>query len=104
MDYWVECITEALDEVGIVATQEQIITVAGIVEGSHENYGMAFGHDCIPNPLRTENERLKKDLKDEQEKVICKECKGKGYTVSYGGSFQSESQCYKCRGEGRHKP
>ena len=52
MDYWTECISTALDEAGIVATKEQIEIIVGAVEGGHENYGMAHGYDCIPNPRR----------------------------------------------------
>lgn len=54
MDYWHECIAEAFDDAGITATDKQIATVAGWVEGAHENYGMAHGHDAIPNPLESE--------------------------------------------------
>lgn len=103
-EYWKECISYALDDAGITATDEQIAIMATVVEGSHENYGMAFGHDCIPNPLAAENTDLKKKLKEEQEKILCEVCSGKGRLISYGGSFQSESQCWKCRGEGRHLP
>ena len=62
MDYWEECISEAFDAEGINATNEQIKNVASWVQGAHENYGMAFGYDCIPNPLREENDKLKKEL------------------------------------------
>ena len=104
MEYWKECLSEAFDEVGIVATDEQITKVAEDVEISHENYGMAYGHDCIPNPLETENKTLKKELKDEKDKIICEVCSGKGILISYGGTFQSMSGCWKCNGEGRYLP
>ncbi len=60
MDYWNECIEAAFSDAGIEATPEQIDQVAGDVEGAHENYGMAFGHDAIPNPMNAELERLRK--------------------------------------------
>ena len=104
MDYWKECISEALDEVGIKATERQIMIIAECVEGSHENYGMAYGHDAIPNPLETENKNLKKELRDEKDKIICEICSGKGNLISYGGTFQSISTCWKCKGEGRYLP
>jgi hypothetical protein len=63
MDYWEECITEAFDDAGIEATKEQIDTVTSWVDGAHENYGMAFGHDCIPNPMESEVEKLKAHIK-----------------------------------------
>ena len=65
MDYWLECIKEAFEDTGIIATEEQIRNVAGWVEGAHENYGMAYGHDCIPNPMISEIEKLKMKHKEE---------------------------------------
>lgn len=59
MDYWKECIKEAFEESKINATEEQIDNVTGWVEGAHDNYSMAHGHDCIPNPVNTEKEVLK---------------------------------------------
>jgi len=100
MDFWEECISESFDDAGITATKDQIGTVAYWVEGAHENYGMAHGYDCIPNPLNTEIERLKNELKIEREKGICPECKGKGGEMSYGGTFQSFHECSKCQGSG----
>ena len=84
MNYWNECISEAFCEVGISATDEQIDEVADIVAGAHENYGMAHGHDCIPNPLETENKRLKAELIEEKEKVVCRTCHGHGRITSNG--------------------
>jgi len=104
MDYWEECISEAFEDAGLSATKEQIDIVTSWVEGSHDNYSMAHGHDCIPNPLATENEQLKIDLKKEKDKITCPDCKGNGYTVSYGGTFMAESRCSACQGEGRRLP
>ena len=100
-DYWAECIEIAFQDAGITATQDQIATVAGAVEGAHENYGLAHGHDCIPNPLHEENERLRRDLKREKDKVACPECRGRGDLTSRGPIHSATSQCWKCRGEGR---
>ena len=66
-DYWNECISEALEDAGITATNEQIDTVASWVEGAHDNYGMAFGHDCIPNPLQTQVDDLRREAVKRQE-------------------------------------
>ena len=60
MDYWKECIKEAFEDAGIDATEDQIGTVAFWVEGTHDNFSMAHGHDCIPNPMLSEVEKLKK--------------------------------------------
>ena len=102
MDYWIECISEALDEAGITATDDQICLVALWAEGAHDQYSMAYGHDCIPNPVKLENEKLKKELKIEQEKILCKECNGLGRIITYGPVHSADTECSKCRGEGRH--
>ena len=101
MNYWEECISEAFDTAGIVASEDQIKEVACWVEGAHQNHGMAQGYDAIPNPLRLENDNLKKELKKEQEKVICKECDGVGWITIPGPYHSGTSQCFKCHGEGR---
>lgn len=73
MDYWEECISIAADECGLTLTKDQLECLASYVVGGHENYGMAFGHDCIPNPLNTEVESLKrriKELEEEHERCL----------------------------------
>lgn len=106
MKYWEQCIEEAFGDIGIIASPEQIKKVADWVEGAHENYGLATGYDLIPNPLRTENENLKKDLKKEQEKISCPACNGEGRIVdNFGPSGRtSTSSCQKCYGKGRVSP
>lgn len=102
-DYWEECISEAFDDAKITATDTQRDLVASWVEGAFDNYGMAHGHDCIPNPLRAEIDRVKRDLKQEQDKVRCEDCNGTGRYVSCcGHNHLSHSDCFKCNGEGRH--
>ena len=100
MDYWAECIEEAFDDVGISATKEQIQNVASWVEGAHENYGMAHGHDCIPSQASIENAQLKTELQREREKTICPDCKGSGRKITYGPVHSAESDCFKCHGSG----
>ena len=100
MNYWQECIAEALESAGIVASNQQRDLVAEFVESAHDNYGMAHGHDCIPNPLAEENKRLSKILQDEKSKVVCQECWGRG-SVTYGDGVRSAtSSCSSCHGEG----
>lgn len=41
-NYWEECILEAAEECGLTLTSDQLQRLAGAVEVSHENYGMAF--------------------------------------------------------------
>jgi len=66
MDYWKECISEAFEDAGIEATEEQINTVTLWVDGAHENFGLATGRDFIPNPLIAEVEKVKREMVDQQ--------------------------------------
>ncbi len=63
MSYWKDCISEALGDAGVAATNEQIEIITDWVEGAHDNYGMANGHDCIPNPMESEVDKLKGEIK-----------------------------------------
>ncbi|MDP1772758.1 MAG: hypothetical protein Q8L15_10780 [Methylobacter sp.] len=104
MDYWKECISEAFDDAGITATDEQIGIVASWAQGARENYGMAHGHDCIPNPVREENEKLKRQLEKERQKKTCPVCDGKGRITTQGPHHSGNSGCWGCGGEGRVDP
>ena len=102
MNYWEECIAEAFDDAKISADKEQIKLVASWVEGAHDNYGMANGYDCIPNPLMTENAELRTKLENERDKIICKKCGGRGSIIRGDDVRSSQSSCSKCCGTGRH--
>lgn len=41
-NYWAESLSIAAEECDLVLTAEQLIYMADAMEGSHENYGMAF--------------------------------------------------------------
>lgn len=105
-DYWEACIDEAFEDAKIEASDEQTQTVISWVEGAYENYGMANGHDCIPNPLQSDVTRLEKELRDERDKIICEACGGKGWITSNSFSCNRSvsGECSKCRGEGRYLP
>jgi len=100
MDYWKECIQEALNECGLIATNEQISAMAKFIENSHENYSTAMGHDCIPNPLSTENNQLKQKLEREKNKKHCRKCNGTGSITTNFGVRSSTSRCHLCDGVG----
>ena len=99
--YWEECVSEAFDDAKISATPDQIQTVAGWVAGAHENFSMAHGYDCIPNPLIEENRRISVALEKERNKTVCRECSGTGRIVCLGPYHSSDSECSYCRGEGK---
>ena len=100
-DYWSECVAIALEDARVPATTEQIELIAGAVESAHQNYGMAMGHDCIPNPLRAELDETKRKLELEQRKTVCRECDGHGSITTQGPYHSATSQCDVCRGEGK---
>jgi hypothetical protein len=76
MSYWEDCISEAADECGLVMTNKQLMFMVSAVEGSHKNYGLATGRDCIPDPRDTEI----KELKQKYEKEL--EYKEKGFEAN----------------------
>lgn len=101
MNYWHECVSEAMSEAGVTATDEQIDFVTGFVEIAHENYSTAMGHDVIGNPMVNENKRLSRELEIERSKRVCPDCKGAGTTTTYGPVHSGTSQCFTCKGEGK---
>ena len=105
-DYWTEHAEIAVSDAGLTATPDQIQTIAGVIESAHEFYGQSMGHDVASANLRGEREREMKALEDEiqreKDKVPCKVCNGTGETHTYGGTMMSTSQCWKCKGDGRH--
>lgn len=103
-NYWKICIEEGLSEIGIFATEEQILELTKLVEGSHENYDLYTGADCIPHPLELENQKLAKMLEEERAKVHCHHCNGRGRIYSQGPYHGSDSECWKCNGEGKVSP
>lgn len=103
-DYWRECIDIAFDDAGITATDEQRELVAAAVAGGHENYGMAHGHDCIPNPLKSENDRLARKLKWERELEGCLTCGGRGRLTYNTGPWAVDTGCHRCGGSGKVHP
>lgn len=58
--YWVESLGQALDDLGIRLTDEQVMALAEACEGIAEVRSQYTGQDCIPNPLQTEIDRLKR--------------------------------------------
>jgi hypothetical protein len=101
-DYWKECLASSFDEHGVTVTKEQLAAIAGDVAMGNECYGMAF--HTPENPLSCELRDAKAALKKEIEKVICRTCNGRGRITTQGPCHSSNSQCWKCCGEGKHAP
>lgn len=104
-DYWKECISEAAEECGAVLTDEQITCIASWAEGAHDNYRQATGLDVADRNYSAskdaEIDRLKNEVKKEREKVHCRECDGRGRIITQGPYHSSDTQCWKCNGDGR---
>ena len=98
--YWEECLESSFEEHGVIVSNIQLQDIARDVQNASENIGQAF--HTPENSIIKEIELLKAKLKKEQDKVICRQCNGYGYIVSYGGTFESHSECFQCHGEGRY--
>ena len=100
MDYWKEAVECALEDAGIVATEQQIKSVTETIEGSFENYGMAY--PTPSNPLIGELKETQKALEEERSKSFCTTCQSTGrITNSWGSSGRStNSNCMECNGKG----
>ena len=106
MNYWKECIASAVDELGLALTDEQLEYLAEAVEGGHENYGMAFGHDCIPNPVESRAQEELRELKRKNQQnedwtrrtKPCRTCTTTGGVLDGWGRDQT---CPDCNGKGR---
>ena len=105
-EYWKLCVEEAFSEAGIEATDEQINTVAGVVEGGHEVFGEMTGLDVANKNFHQKEasdlETARSELAEEREKVRCEACKGIGSTtIAVGASHWSTDSCHECGGSGR---
>lgn len=102
-DYWQIVVEEAFDDAGINATKDQIVTVTNWVESSHDNYHVSQGHPPSGSHRDSEIVSLTRELEKERSKVHCEECNGHGRIEgSLGGVRWTNTQCWKCNGEGRH--
>jgi len=106
MDYWTECVATALEDAGIVVSDDQLKQIAEAIEAGHGNYGLAHGYDLVNNRAETDAERKLLELKAEIGKredwrartVPCRKCYAEGrITNGYG----LDIQCSRCFGSGR---
>jgi hypothetical protein len=104
IEYWIECIPEALTCSDVSASNLQIRDIAEAVKISHDNYDMAFSVPAYHDSKVAEIEALKRELQVEKDKIVCKTCYGSGAIHSTGPHHSSVHRCWKCYGKGRHKP
>lgn len=100
--YWEECLAQSFEEHGVSITPEQLAAVTRDVEGGHECYGQAF--HTPEHPAVEELSRVRAELKAERELVHCETCNGRGRITTQGPYHSSNSECWRCRGNGKHKP
>ena len=97
-DYWTDAAHEALHEIDVSATPTEVEIVAGIMESNHENYGMAHGHDAIPNPLVAEMDRkvamVKADVKIEIEELKKQVDLQKSYVEYWKAQYEDKLRGY----------
>lgn len=106
MDYWKESIEEALSEIGISATEAQTKELIEWIEGSHDNYGMAMGHDVASANWESDESRELKRMKAEDEKkrqweLSTKPCRACTTTGWVRDGWGRDVQCPDCYGKGR---
>ena len=106
-DYYQECFEIAMDDAGcghLLAqmTDAQKGHVGGAISGAVENVGMAFY--TPENPMIERNRTLERQLAWERELWPCEKCKGRGRIITPGPYHSSDSQCWKCNGEGKYHP
>lgn len=106
MEYWIECISEALSESGVNASEDQINNIAEFVEGAHENYALATGNDVADSNFISDDTIKLSELKAsidehkrwEQSTEPCKQCNTSGIILDDWGRDQ---KCRTCDGSGR---
>ena len=106
MNYWKECISIAVDELGLALTDEQIDYLADAVEGGHENYGMATGRDVADANFISDDKRALDKMKlekDQHERWVndtkpCRSCTTTGVVKDGWGRNMT---CFDCDGKGR---
>ena len=85
-------------------TKEQLQEVAEDLMNAAEMWSEYSGEAYIPNPVEEELGKVKKELKLEKSKVSCPQCAGRGRIYTPGPYHGSDSECWKCNGEGKIIP
>lgn len=107
IEYWIEAVQCAFEEAGQWDAikdipPDKMAEIADALNTSQDCMSMAFY--TPENPLIDQNDRLQKALKIERDKVGCLVCLGRGRIETQGPYHSSNSQCWKCHGEGKHAP
>ena len=101
-ELYTEVVDEAVERLGIkdrvcFADIAFIGNLVAEAAGVHQDYAAP-----VENPDRAEIERLTKELKKERSKVGCFTCRGTGRLEEMAWPWHTNTQCWKCNGEGKH--
>lgn len=101
-ELYTEVVDEAMHRLGIkdrvcFADISFIGNLVAEAAGVHHDYAAP-----VANPEREEIRRLEAELKKERNKVGCLVCRGTGRVEGAAGPWYTNSQCWKCRGEGKY--
>lgn len=101
IDYWLECLSQAAEEAGIVLDPQILKVLAKAAEDGHDHYSMAFYTPSSSEIYQPKIDELKQELAKEQAKRFCGNCNGSGVIYENFGVRSSISQCHKCGGNGK---
>lgn len=108
-EYWEESCSNALKEAGITFNQAQLNTVSVMLMLSQKFYEKYFDFTLTDRPdktqFETDLEKVAQEILEQDpsipKTVSCEACYGMGIVQNGWGQ---ETNCYNCRGKGRHKP
>ena len=100
-DYWKACLEASFDEHGIIVSDATLAAIAEDMQMAREMESESCGYLSIPDPRDTEIKTLKRSLETEMAKSFCITCQGTGRITESSGVRSSNTQCWKCRGEGK---
>ncbi len=107
-EYWRIFVEETIPEMGVTLTdgqREEILdAIIGHADMECEATGLSVASANRYADIQRETDAVKMELKFEKEKTACKQCRGTGDDITYGGSWRSISTCYACRGTGKVHP
>ena len=106
LTYWLDAVNGSLEEAGVAATPAQAFIMAENLQVCSANEGLWTGSDVADSNCRAARQEeladLKRQLREEQDKVTCRACGGSGTIREQGPCHSSETSCTRCRGTGRH--
>ena len=101
-ELYTEVVDEAVIRLGIkdrmsFADIQFIGHLVADAAGVHHDY-----QPPVSDPSREEIARLQRELAKERAKVGCRLCNGTGRLHGTAGPWHTNTQCWKCNGEGKH--